>query len=351
MTDGSSQVPATCPFCGAQLAAFAGFCVACGRALNSASEPTAAVADQTTFAPAIDASQPPAYGQSPGYGQPWGGQPTPGLGQPPDYSQIPGYAWQPAFQTNYGYAPVPIRRNIAAIALVLLAAGLILILAAGAMVVVAGGSRSAGAGATPAVNRLEAGQSVLPGDIVAPSLATPADIPTNGRTLGPSSAPVAVEVWADYQCPPCLDFNTDVMPQLIDSYVRSGKVKVIVRDYVVIDSSMGGTESADAANAASCAADQGKFWTFQDWLFANQGQEAGGSYSTGRLLEMGRRAGLDETAFQGCVAGNAHASDVEAESAAAESAGVHETPAVAVNGKLLDSADYVAVAAAIDAVL
>jgi protein-disulfide isomerase len=202
-----------------------------------------------------------------------------------------------------------------------------------------------GAGATGAVSE------ATPGPIVAPTVTTPADIPSDGRTLGNANAPVTLDVWVDYQCPACRVFETENRPRLIDEYVRPGKVKIVYHDLLVIDSTTGGHESADAANAAWCAADWGKFATFQDWLWANQGTEGGGAFTLDRLLEIGRRAGLNMTTFQPCVEGGAHAADVQAESAQAAADGVSATPTVLVNGQAAASNDYDTLSAAIDRAL
>ena len=194
------------------------------------------------------------------------------------------------------------------------------------------------------------GTSGLPpaSSIVAPSENTPTDVPSSGRTLGNPSAPVTLDVWEDYQCPACGDFGLMVQPRLIDTYVERGELKIVTHDFIVIDGNIGGHESADAANAALCAADQGKFWTFQDWLFANHGQEGSGAFAAARLIEMGRRAGLDMTMFQTCVEQDSHRADVTAERGLAQAKSVIETPTVFVNGQRTVSFDYATVAAAID---
>jgi protein-disulfide isomerase len=186
-------------------------------------------------------------------------------------------------------------------------------------------------------------ESVAP--ITVPSVTTPSDIPSSGRTLGSPTAPVTLDVWNDYQCPACRVFALEVLPKLMDAYVKTGQVKIVYHDLIVIDVVTGGHESADAANAARCAADQGKFWRYQDWLWANQGAEGSGAYSTARLVELGTRAGLDMSTFQTCVENGAHSSDVQAESSAGPA--IDATPTVLVNGQQLASADYDTVAAAI----
>jgi protein-disulfide isomerase len=162
-------------------------------------------------------------------------------------------------------------------------------------------------------------------------------------------------VWNDYQCPACGKFAAETLPKLIDNYVRQGKVKVVYHDFVVIDATTGGHESADAANAARCAADQGKFWSYQDWLWANQGIEGSGAFSIARLEELGRAAGLEPTTFQACVDKGTHQAEVAAETAEASSPQavtfVFGTPTVFVNGVQSSGTDYASVSAAIDEAL
>jgi protein-disulfide isomerase len=134
-----------------------------------------------------------------------------------------------------------------------------LVLVAAVLVVAAGVGLSSrlspggtgGAGAT--------GGKPTPGPISSPTVTTPADLTSSGRTLGAAAAPVTLDIWNDYQCPLCKVFAQSVLPKLVDHYVRPGKVQIVYHDLLVIDGNVGGTESADAANAARCAADQGKF--------------------------------------------------------------------------------------------
>jgi protein-disulfide isomerase len=188
------------------------------------------------------------------------------------------------------------------------------------------------------------------GPIVAPTVTTPADIQSSGRTLGNPSAPVTIDVWLDYQCEPCREFALTVMPQLIQKYVRPGTARIVVHDMIVIDGYGGGVESAHAAAAARCAADKGKFWQYQDWLWANQYTEFSGAFSDNRLTEFAGNAGLDTQAFSQCLVGGTHSAEVNAESSAAASAGITGTPTIKVNGALVQSYDFATVSAAIDAI-
>jgi protein-disulfide isomerase len=170
---------------------------------------------------------------------------------------------------------------------------------------------------------------------------------TDTRSLGQKSAPVQVDVWSDFQCPYCGVFALDTEPAFITQYVATGKVHLTYRDAIVNDpliSDANGVagqdphgESHEAAAAARCAADQGKFWPFHDYLFENQSGENEGTFSAAFLARIADAIGLDRTKFDACMAGGSSAklADVEAESAQAQAAGVKSTPTITVNGMAL----------------
>ena len=54
---------------------------------------------------------------------------------------------------------------------------------------------------------------------------------TNFKESGSPSAPITLELFTDYQCPSCRMFYQDVLPQIVAQYVKTGKVRLIHRDY------------------------------------------------------------------------------------------------------------------------
>jgi protein-disulfide isomerase len=149
-----------------------------------------------------------------------------------------------------------------------------------------------------------------------PGITTPPDITHNDNVLGNPDAPVTLDVYSDYQCPRCFDFATGNEVKLIDAFVRTGKLKIAYHDYIVIDSKSetGSTESRDAANAALCAGDQGKYWTMHDWLFGNQSlTENSGAFTIDRLIQIGQMAGLNMTTFKPCVQNGKYESQIATE--------------------------------------
>ena len=208
------------------------------------------------------------------------------------------------------------------------------------------------AGAFIITNQSKATVPLAPPNAPVGSALTPASIPVNGFTLGNASAKHTIDIYEDFQCPYCRDFTVDTEPQIIANYVASGKAKLVWHDLVIIDSKTGGTESLDAANAARCAEDQGMFWPYHDWLYANQYSEGSGAFTKDRLKTVGKLVGItDLTKFNSCVDGGTHNSEVSAASSASLAAGYNSTPTVVVDGTATSGFDYATVSAALDKVL
>jgi protein-disulfide isomerase len=184
-----------------------------------------------------------------------------------------------------------------------------------------------------------------------PSAVTPSGLPENGLTLGNANAAHTIDIWEDFQCPNCRDFTFGIEPQLITNYVANGKAKLVWHDELVIDSMTGGTESLDAANAARCANDQGKFWDYHDWLYTNQYSEGSGAFTKARLKNIAAMmGGLDTGKFDSCVDNGTHNTEIKTEQQHLPS-GTPTTPSVQVDGKLMASYDYGTISAALDAAL
>lgn len=98
-----------------------------------------------------------------------------------------------------------------------------------------------------------------------------AGIPQQGNVLGKATAPATLVEYIDLQCPVCRDFETTVMPTLIDRYVRTGKLKVIARPVTVI-----GPDSERGRRAMIAAFAQNRGFNFAQLLYFNQGPENGG---------------------------------------------------------------------------
>jgi len=173
-------------------------------------------------------------------------------------------------------------------------------------------------------------------DLLVPLRPTPPELidPANARAVGAADAPVTIDVWSDFQCPACGFFATSVEPGLIEEYVRPGTVRLVYRDSAFIDGGRPDGESQQAAAAARCAGEQGKFWQYHDYLFENQKGENKGAFRRERLDQIAQAVGLDMSAYQSCMGGDAPEKAVQAETAVGKAAGVRSTPTLAINGVL-----------------
>ncbi len=190
------------------------------------------------------------------------------------------------------------------------------------------------------------------GDITMPVLK---DRPqANGNSAGDPNAPIKIVEYSDFQCPYCATYWQNTEGQIMDQYVQTGKVYYtsrsmgnFVSDNINRGSGTNNRESEDAAMAAYCAGDQGKYWQYQDVLFANQGAENKGFLARNRLEAFAEKLSLDMNTFRSCLSSGKHLARVTQDntdgSKAITSAPNYDgsgvgTPAFLVNGKLISGA-------------
>lgn len=51
------------------------------------------------------------------------------------------------------------------------------------------------------------------------------------KSLGTAQAPITIEIFSDYQCPACKALYENTLQQVIDNYVKPGKVYLVHRDF------------------------------------------------------------------------------------------------------------------------
>jgi protein-disulfide isomerase len=144
---------------------------------------------------------------------------------------------------------------------------------------------------------------------------------------GPVNAPITIVEFSDFQCSYCKRV-VHILDQVLERYPN--KVKLAFRDFPIANIH---PHAQKAAEAAHCAAEQGKFWEFHDLLFEQQD-----TIPTTNFAEQAKTLGLDAASFQTCIDSRKYQAKVEGNYAAGVKAGVSGTPAFFINGRLLSGA-------------
>jgi protein-disulfide isomerase len=170
--------------------------------------------------------------------------------------------------------------------------------------------------------------SKLPKGVVVPT-DTAAKPMEDGLNLGDPNAPVKVVEFADFQCPYCQLYWEQIEPTIIQKYISTNKIY-----YTYSPMAFVGQESIDAAEAAYCANDQGKFWEYRDYLFANHTGENVSDFTQEKLLTFAKKLNLDMDSFKSCLTTGKYAQAVNDANTYASNQGVNSTPSIMVNGKV-----------------
>lgn len=90
--------------------------------------------------------------------------------------------------------------------------------------------------------------------------------PANYKQSGSPTAPVVCEIYSDYQCPACAAFYTGVFPQFEAEYVKTGRVRVVHRDFPLPQHPF----AKLAARYANAAGEMGRYEEVVGRLFLSQ---------------------------------------------------------------------------------
>lgn len=157
----------------------------------------------------------------------------------------------------------------------------------------------------------------------APPPATPAgDVPD--PALGKVTAPIEIVNYGDFACPACRGWHSaGVVEQLTETYGE--KVRFVWKDFPIIT-----PYSPKAAEAGHCAASQGKFWEYHDYLY-----ESTTNFRDDGLKAAAAALGLDQAAFDACLDSGEMAGKVRANESEARHLGFRGTPGFTLNGQPL----------------
>jgi protein-disulfide isomerase len=149
--------------------------------------------------------------------------------------------------------------------------------------------------------------------------------------LGNPNATVSVVEFSDYECPFCQaaeGANQQIIsslkqsdptwqapvPNIIETYVNAGKVKLIFRQFPVHGNNK-------PALASECAQEQGKFWDYHNILFENYN-----SLSDANLKIYAANISLNMTQFDQCFDSGKYIGNIQKDLSDGQALGVSGTP-------------------------
>lgn len=140
--------------------------------------------------------------------------------------------------------------------------------------------------------------------------------------MGDVDAPVVIVEYSDYRCPFCAVVSRDTMPQIIENYVETGKIRFEWRDFPIF-----GEESELAAIAGRAAGEQGKFWEFNEAVYAEAPARSHIDLPRERLIEFAKQVGVpDIDQFTADLENDELRAAVQKDAEEAQSIGVSSTP-------------------------
>jgi protein-disulfide isomerase len=145
-------------------------------------------------------------------------------------------------------------------------------------------------------------------------------------TKGSPFAAVTVEEYGDFQCPACGRAAAYIkQSNLHEKYGERVQWKYFHFPLISIH-----PFAFNAAMAAECANDQGKFWEYHDTLFADQDKLRKSDLDT-----HAQELGLDTELFGACFKSRAKSETIRGDITQGERKGVQSTPTFFLNGELV----------------
>lgn len=145
--------------------------------------------------------------------------------------------------------------------------------------------------------------------------------------FGPEDAPITIVEFSDFYCSVCGRFAEQTLPRLREAY--GDRIRFVYRDMPII----GGQESIQAAIAANCAENQGKFWQFHNTLFAHYDARDRAAF-----VSFASEMGMDTAVFETCLDDQAMADEITLDLVDGYSLGITGTPAFYINGRFVSGA-------------
>ena len=149
---------------------------------------------------------------------------------------------------------------------------------------------------------------------------------------GNPDAPVTLEEFGDFQCPPCGKFS-EFVEELLKEY--NPRLRLVFRNFPL----SGHEHAREAALAAEAAGLQGKFWEMHDTLYREQDTWSKAPNVRELFESYAGTIGLDMDQFKKDVDGDKARERVDSDRALADFLGVKATPTLFINNRPVEPKD------------
>jgi protein-disulfide isomerase len=145
------------------------------------------------------------------------------------------------------------------------------------------------------------------------------------HVIGPSRAAVTIVEYGDFECPNCKQ-AAPAVKLMLERF--AGRVRFVYRHFPLEEVH---PHAVHAAEAAECAAGQGRFWQMHDLLFANQNH-----LKRHQLLGYAEQLELDIARYTVEFDDHVYLQRVREHMSSGVASGVRATPGFFLDGKIQD---------------
>lgn len=149
---------------------------------------------------------------------------------------------------------------------------------------------------------------------------------------GNPDAPVTLEEFGDFQCPPCGKFS-EFVEELLKEY--NPRLRLVFRNFPL----SGHEHAREAALAAEAAGLRGKFWEMHDTLYREQDTWSKAPNVRELFESYAGTIGLDVDQFKKDMDGDKARERVDSDRALADFLGVKATPTLFINNRPVEPKD------------
>ncbi|WP_208432622.1 DsbA family protein [Bartonella taylorii] len=151
------------------------------------------------------------------------------------------------------------------------------------------------------------------------------------RFEGEENAPVTIVEYASLTCVHCAHFYNDVLPHIRKKYIKTGKVKLIFREYAF-------DPRATAGFMLARCASEDRYFPLIEVLFQKQQEWAWVQDAVTPLKKISLMAGFTDESFKACLKNQIILDEVNASFERGKELGVTATPTFFINGNKYEGA-------------